>query len=123
MARFGELLAELRADHKMTQKDLANILFVTPGTISNYEKGIYYPDVEKLIQLADFFRVSTDYLLGRTSIELSVDIFQAQFTKDKTVGDVIKSMQHMSLERRKALLVVLRDMEVGSMVNKIGQTE
>lgn len=123
MASFGDLLAELRADNKMTQKDLAKILFVTPGTISNYENNEYFPDMEKLIALADFFHVSTDYLLGRTPIDLSVDVFQTPFTKDKTVGEVIKLMQHMTPERRHALLVILKDMEVSSMVDQIGQSE
>ena len=73
--------------------------------------------------MADFFHVSTDYLLGRTPIDLSVDVFQTQFTKDKTVGEVIKLMQHMTPERRRALLVILKDMEVSSMVGQIGQAE
>lgn len=63
MSNFGELLAELRLDRKMTQKDLAKMLFVSVGTISNYEKGVHFPDIEKLIDLADFFHVTTDYLL------------------------------------------------------------
>ena len=62
MSKFGELLAELRLDRKMTQKDLAKMLFVSVGTISNYEKGVHFPDIEKLIDLADFFHVTTDYL-------------------------------------------------------------
>ena len=55
MAQFGELLAELRQDRRLTQKELAQIIFVTDGTISNYENGVHPPDVDKLISLADFF--------------------------------------------------------------------
>ena len=55
MAQFNELLVELRQDRKMTQEDLAKVLFVTSGTISNYENGVHLPDIEKLISLADFF--------------------------------------------------------------------
>lgn len=58
MNQFGSLLAELRTDHKLTQRDLANILYVSPGTISNYENGNHMPDPEKLILLADFFHVT-----------------------------------------------------------------
>ena len=39
MGKFGEKLAELRQDHKMTQRALAQRLHVTSGTISNYENG------------------------------------------------------------------------------------
>lgn len=65
MAEFGELLAELRQDRGLTQKQLGKLLSVSTGTISNYENGVHYPDLEKLVTLADYFQVSTDYLLGR----------------------------------------------------------
>ena len=55
MAAFGELLAELRQDKKMTQAQLAEVLHVSTGTISNYEKSVHYPDLDKLISLADFY--------------------------------------------------------------------
>ena len=64
MAQFGEILAELRQDRGLTQRDLAKLFFVTPGTISNYEKGRHLPDAERLIKIADYFECSTDYLLG-----------------------------------------------------------
>lgn len=56
MAQFGEILTELRQDHGLTQKELAKIFFVTPGTISNYEKGRHLPDAERLLQIADYFQ-------------------------------------------------------------------
>lgn len=43
MAEFGELLAELRKDRSMTQHELADVLHVSVGTISNYEKSVHFP--------------------------------------------------------------------------------
>ena len=63
MASFGELLRELREDKRITQKELAQKICVTVGTIFNYENDQHLPDIEKLIMLANFFNVSTDYLL------------------------------------------------------------
>lgn len=40
MAHLGELIAELRLDKGLTQKELGNILCVSSGTISNYENGV-----------------------------------------------------------------------------------
>ena len=65
MAQFGDLLAELRQDRGLTQSELGKVISVTSGTISNYEHGFHLPDLEKLVLLADYFGVSTDYLLGR----------------------------------------------------------
>ena len=58
MAQFSELLVELRQDKKMTQEDLAKVLFVTSGTISNYENGVHLPDIEKIGRASCRERVS-----------------------------------------------------------------
>ena len=68
MAQLGDILAELRQERGLTQKELGQVLCVSTGTISNYENGVHLPDAEKLIVLADFFHVFTDYLLGRTRL-------------------------------------------------------
>ncbi len=65
--KFGEILAELRQDKGLLQKDLAAIISVSVSTVSNYETGAHFPDVETLLKLADYFEVSIDYLLGRTA--------------------------------------------------------
>ncbi len=66
MANFPERIRELRHKRGMTQTALGKIIDVGPDTISTYEKGKFYPEVRKLIVLADFLDVSIDYLLGRT---------------------------------------------------------
>lgn len=60
MATFGNILEELRKDRKMTQKELSEVIYVTTGTISNYENDRYLPDIEKLIMLAT---ISTSQLI------------------------------------------------------------
>ena len=94
MAQFGEILAELRQDRGLTQRDLAKLFFVTPGTISNYEKGRHLPDAERLIKIADYFSVTTDYLLGRSSSNLPADVFSAPLLDDMTAGEMINSCRH-----------------------------
>ncbi len=66
MANFSERIKELRRQRKMTQTALGGVIHVGPDSIYIYEKGKAYPEVRNLIILADFFGVSTDYLLGRT---------------------------------------------------------
>ena len=76
MALFGEILAELRQERKKKKKELAKVLYVTVGTISNYETGVHLPDIEKLTALADYFNVTADYLLGRCKFDFSLDMFE-----------------------------------------------
>ena len=118
MAQFGELLSELRKDKNMSQAELANVLFVSSGTISNYENGVHMPDVEKLVELADYFHVSTDYLLGRSSSRLPTDVFDDELLVGTSVGQVIQEIQGLSKERKRALLVLLEDMAFRTMVGK-----
>lgn len=64
---FGEKLKELRNIHQLTQVDLASILKVTRPAITKYERNERNPDAETLIKIANYFNVSTDYLLGRVA--------------------------------------------------------
>lgn len=116
MAAFGELLAELRLDRRLTQQKLADILHVSVGTISNYEKGIHFPDVEKLTDLTAYFGVTTDYLLGRTSYAWSLEELDRVIQGKKTVGGLVQDLQALSPERCRALLQILEDMKLAMSV-------
>lgn len=118
MIAFGEILAELRQDRKMTQKDLAQAMFVTVGTISNYENGVHYPDVEKLISLADYFNVTTDYLLGRCRANVSPDVFDESIIGEKTMGQLVNDIRNLSRSRKQSLAIILDDMKLSTMVNR-----
>lgn len=63
---FGERLKQLRNEYKITQKQLAKTLGVGRPTIAGYETKGIQPSYETLNKIADYFKVSTDYLLGRT---------------------------------------------------------
>lgn len=89
MTNFGEILMQLRQEKHLSQAELGNVIFVSGGTISNYEKGVHYPDVEKLVALAEYFGVSIDYLLGRSRSKLSPDVFDQTLHEETTVGDVV----------------------------------
>lgn len=89
MATFGELLQELRKDHRLSQKQLADVIAVTTGTVSNYENNQHLPDIEKLIMLADYFGVTTDYLLGRSISRLPPDIFEEQLVPGKSMSSIL----------------------------------
>ncbi len=65
---LSERLKSLRKEKDLTQRELANILNISNGTIAMYETNKRQPDNETLTILADFFNVSTDYLLARTNI-------------------------------------------------------
>lgn len=82
--KTGEILRELRTKKGFSQKQLAEMLNVAQNTISQYENGTREPDAATLIKLANFFSVSTDYLLGRTDIIDDIQTIAAHHDVDWT---------------------------------------
>lgn len=66
-------LRELRIKSGLTQNEIAVKLGVSGQTILNWENGIYEPKINQLIQLADLFNVSIDYLVERKNNKKMVD--------------------------------------------------
>ena len=62
--RFGQRLKDLRRVHGFRQRDAAQELRVTAGTMAHYEQGLSEPDLELLADMCRLYRVSADYLLG-----------------------------------------------------------
>ncbi len=67
MNKLGNRLKELRIENRKTQEQIANDLGTTKATIGRYELGSREPKTDMLNALADYFNVTTDYLLGRTN--------------------------------------------------------
>jgi len=67
-ALFPVRLRELRTEKRISQQMLADTLKVSKSTIGYWENGDSLPDVESLAMLADFYDVSTDYLLCRSDV-------------------------------------------------------
>ena len=69
---FADILKQLRKSHKINQATLAENLGMSQSTITFWENGKRTPDIEMLGRLADYFNVTTDYLLGRTPMNIEV---------------------------------------------------
>ncbi|MCY7078986.1 MULTISPECIES: helix-turn-helix domain-containing protein [Streptococcus] len=75
-----ERLKKLRKEGKLTQKDIATFLNISQPAYQQFESGKKKMNLETMEKLADFFNVSTDYLLGKTDfpdLDLEVDIDNA----------------------------------------------
>ena len=66
---LGENIKRLRREKELTQEKLAEFLGVTFQSISNWERGESYPDISMLPEIAGFFRVSIDDLLGMSKAQ------------------------------------------------------
>ncbi len=60
-------LKDLREDNDLRQQDVADFLGISQTVYSRYERGFQTIPVAHLLKLADFYKTSTDYILGRTN--------------------------------------------------------
>lgn len=67
-------LKKLRLEHDLSQQQLADILSVTQQTIYKYEHSLAEPNLKTLIQMADYFDTTIDYLVARTDMEYTIDV-------------------------------------------------
>lgn len=68
--KFGTRLENLLEERNISQKQLSKELHIAPSTLNGYLRRNREPDFTTLIDLATYFDVSTDYLLGITNLRL-----------------------------------------------------
>ena len=108
-----EILRELRNENKATQSDMANLLGLTTNAYQSYERGTSEPSCKALRILADFYNVSTDYLLGRTPVRamntLPVGALSEEEVKDIDAA-IVTGYTQLSLETRRAFIAMLEEL-------------
>ena len=96
----AERIRQLREDKGLTQADLARRLGITRSSVNAWELGISVPSTQYVVELAQIFKVSTDYVLGLGSTA-TVSV------KDLTDGDiqlVHRLIEHLRSKNREQAL-------------------
>ncbi|HEM9612232.1 TPA: helix-turn-helix domain-containing protein [Streptococcus agalactiae] len=104
---FPERLKELRKKSNLTQKDMAEYFGTSQPSYQAWESGKRNPNSESLDKIANFFNVSTDYLLGNTNIKNTNMIDEAKL--DKAINDSLGfNGKPATLEEKENMKEVLR---------------
>lgn len=92
---LGDRLKEQRVLLKLSQKEVAKAIDVSPSVISNYESGERTPSVECLMALAGLYRCSTDYLLGidKNDCTSFIDTSSLSATQHKLLQNFLESIK------------------------------
>lgn len=105
---FGDIFKELRLEKRLSQDKIAEELDVSQGLIAKWESHQSTPSPEMLDYIADYFNVSTDYLIGRTNDKRyfkknddSIKEFDVLFDKYKTLSEDDKELIKNIIETRR----------------------
>ncbi len=110
-------LRELRELRNLTQGDLAKELKVSQSTIAMWESGKRDPDTEALHRIADYFGVSTDYLIGRSNSPHPGEIAATHIDGDKSYDDLTPEMLQQ-IEAFKRFIIEEHKKKTGSSPEK-----
>lgn len=123
MDQLGDRIRKLRIKLNLEQKELAKILNVHKGTVSNWENNNRNPDNEMLLKIASYFKVTTDYLLCGTNgiknnhinkINRSNSIRRYVKIKDNTgsaeLQELIEKCKNLSTPQIKLLIQLINEM-------------
>ena len=89
MIYFSEKLKYLRSRDGISQNALSKELETTRATVNAWEMGISYPNAQSLVDLAQYFKVSVDYLLGIDTCE-TVDISHLDVEQKNLVIQLVR---------------------------------
>ncbi len=94
---FGTVLKQLRKSHNLTQKELGIKVGLSKAVVSKYENSMGYPSFDVLIHIADYFGVTTDYLLG-ISKGKTIDVSSLTDSQIETIHRIISEF-HKSIKK------------------------
>ena len=122
---IGDRIAALRSKNHMSQKDLADFLYVNQGTISRWEKGIRFPDDDLIIKMAERSGIDPDELMSppsappviiivddeEISLEINVPMMQEHLPNAEIHG-FSKGAHAMALAKEKHIDIAFLDIEL-----------
>ncbi len=92
---LNENIKNLRIAHRMNQVEFANLVGVTKQCVSNWENDNVLPSIEMLTKIADVFKVSTDYLLGRNEKAL-IDVSGLTREQISHISMIVKDFESLN---------------------------
>lgn len=108
MKELRTIIRDLREDKNLKQKTIALYLNVSQQTYSNYENGHREIPIWVILKLSEYYKVSTDYLLGIDSGHPGNTKLNGKYLDDITLHDVVYDMQQLNTKNRYDLLRYIR---------------
>lgn len=110
--KFCDTLSALRDEKKLKMKDVADGIGMNPTTYRKYENGTLEPSFATLSKLADFYGVTTDYLLGRPTAQPPADTLEQLFSEKSFSAleeELLRKYMELPHEARQAVVQFIND--------------
>jgi transcriptional regulator with XRE-family HTH domain len=91
---LNENIKKLRLARGLNQVEFAKILGVSKQCVSNWENDNVMPSIEMLIKIADFFNVTTDYILGRNE-RTYIDVTGLSDEQISHISLIVSDISHL----------------------------
>lgn len=103
------ILISLRKKNKLTQSELESALNLSKGLVSHYETGRNDLSMEVIVKYANFFNVSTDYILNRCESETDYSKFiDKEIADHMTIGNAIALISKMSKKEASCFVTIIK---------------
>lgn len=120
---IGDTLKRLRTKKGLTSEELCSKIGIKGGSYRNYERNDRKPDYDTLVKLADFYGVSTDYLLGRPTAQPPTDTLERLFTEKSFSAleeELLRKYMELPHEARQAVVRFINDATAKALQRKNG---
>ena len=108
--KFGEFIKELRKEKQLTQKELGEKLNITDKAISKWERGLSFPDIAVLKDLAEFFEIGISELLnGERGKKQEIDI-------EKAIQEAIENYKNIEEKKKEKVKKVKKRIGIISII-------
>ena len=109
---IGDTLKRLRTNKGLTSEELCSKIGIKGGSYRNYERNDRKPDYDTLVKLADFYGVTTDYLLGRPTAQPPADTLEQLFSEQSFSAleeELLRKYMELPHEARQAVVRFIND--------------
>lgn len=120
---IGDTLKRLRTKKGLTSEELCSKIGIKGGSYRNYERNDRKPDYDTLVKLADFYGVTTDYLLGRPTAQPPTDALERLFSEKSFSAleeELLRKYMELPHEARQAVVRFINDATAKALQRKNG---
>lgn len=98
---IGSIIADLRIQKGLSQKEFGKLFNLSDSAISHYETGRDMISIILLCQIADKFNISLDYLAGRLSVKAPYDMLNHKIDDDMTLAEIANCIDKFPKQQQK----------------------